>query len=446
MLDTAPRLLARLALALALLTPLAGAQVLTRTVTGTECRIKTDLGEEEARALAADIDAACLQFAAFYESLGFQARNKNELVLRIFTNLDDFQEFNSRDDTTDNLGGATMYGSEELHAIVAHYPPQGRSLRKNLIGICSLMYLRRYTTVAPVWLKKGLEAHFLGYEYENGRPVRPGIPMLNALVLVEALKKDDYIGLSDLVKRDQARFNDRPPKGTRAHNLLPIAESWGLFHYLFELAPEGERKMFRRYLKQLNAKGARADQAKLDIANWKEFEGRWKTAMLAIDAGCDKAADYMEAGEGHLEVFEYAAAAESFQTAYKLDKKLPGIFYKTGSALKSKGDYAGAVPWLERASAMDPADPSPDFILARLYSGFDAKKATPEPAKAVLHAQRCVDRAPDRPVYLAFLARCQQLNGDPKAALETMRKAVEIADQDDKAIYEAQLADLQKRR
>lgn len=446
MLATATRLLARLALALVLFAPLSRAQVLVRTVTGTECRIKTDLGEEEARALAADIDAACLQFAAFYESLGFAARNKNELVLRIFTNLDDFQEFNSRDDSTDNIGSATMYASEELHAIVAHYPPRDRSLRKNLIGMCSLMYLRRYTTVAPVWLKKGLEAHFLGYEYENGRPVRPGIPMLSALVLASALKSDYYIELTDLVKRDRARFNDRPPKGTRVHNLLPIAESWGLFHYLFELAPEGERKMFRKYLKQLNAKGAKADQAQLDIANWKDLEVRWKAAMLAIDAGCDTGADQMEVGEGHLEVFEYAAAADAFLAAYKLDQKLPGIHYKAGYALKGKGDYDGAVPWLEQASELDPADPSPDFILARLYSAFDAKKATAEPPKAVLHAQRAVDRAPDRPVYLAFLARCQQLNGDPKAAVATMRKAVELASKDEKPAYEAQLAELQKLR
>jgi hypothetical protein len=98
----------------------------------------------------------------------------------------------------------------------------------------------------------------------------------------------------------------------------------------------------------------------------------------------------------------------------------------------------------------DPKNPQPHYFLARLCTSMDwtatnipAPKA--DPVKALEQAKITVDLASGpQPVHLALLARCQVLNGDKKAAVDAMKKAVAAASKEDKERYEKQLAEIQK--
>jgi tetratricopeptide (TPR) repeat protein len=438
----------RLCLAsLLLLAPVGFAQSLPRTVEGKESKVKTDLDEATATAVAARIDEYCTTFQAFYDGLGMTARKTNTIVLRLFSSFDDFSEFREKDNATSSWN---MYSSESLNAIVAYYDPDDSSLASKLFGLCSNMYLRRYVTDAPSWIQRGYEALFSGYTVEKGRPVHPDMRLVDLVVLQDALRRNEFVPLSELVKRNEKTFCDRPPKATKMHNLLPDSEAWGLVHYLLVLAPDNEREMFRQYMKGLNAKGAKASDAKLDIADWPKFEERWKQAILAIDPKIDTAAAHMRVGDGHMEVLNYSFAAPEYEAAYKIDPKLPGLAFKMGYTLKRMGKYEPAVWYLEKAIATDPASALPHYQLARMYAALDVRATTPnpgkpDPAKALEHAQKAVELGgADRPIYLEVLARCQAVTGDKKAAVLTARKALLVAEKEDKAKYEKLLSEIQK--
>jgi tetratricopeptide (TPR) repeat protein len=438
-------LLVSLACSLFLLSATGRAQRNAHEVLGKECKIRTDVPQAEASEVALRVDEFCATVTGFYGGLGMEPRQANTVVLRLFANFDDFADFRARDSERASL---RMYSSEPLNAIVAYYAPEDRFLTSKLLGLTSNMVMRRYCARPPEWVKRGFCSLFSGYEIEAGKVPRREIPLVELVVLQEALTRNEYVPLDALVKRSQETYEDRLPKGTRMHNLLPAAEGWGLVYYLLELAPDGEKAMFREFLKSINAKGAKAEKAVLGVQNWPEFEERWKKAILAIPANLDTAEKHLRVADGHLEVLNYSFAVPEYTAAYKLDKRIRGLKYKLGYALKRSGDYEGAEWWLNEAATEDPKSALPHYQLARLYFGIDAKMAKPPPAKpekALEQAQIALDLGgQEQPLYLEFLARCQALNGDKKSALVTARKALAVADKDEKETYEKLLKEIQK--
>lgn len=414
-------------------------------VVGKECRLTTDVPREQAIEVAARIDEFAVLVENFYASVGMEPREEKQIVVRLFASFDDFSEYRTRDG-----GNAyfSMYMSSTLNAIVAYHDPDDPFLTSKLLGLCSTVVMRRYCPEPPEWVRRGFECIFHGYEFDPGKPARRELPLLELVVLQEALTRNEYFGAQELVKRNQQTFEDRLPKGTKMHNLLPAAQGWGLVHYFLELAPDAEKAMFREFMKKVNAKGAKASKAELTIRDWPEFEERWKKAMLAIPAKVDTAEKHLRIADGHMDVLNYSFAVPAYEAAYKKDRTLPGLPYKLGFALKKAGFYDGAIRHLLEAASLDPKSPLPHYQLARLHSYLDAKMAEPKPAnpaKALEHAKIAVELGgEDNPVYLGFLARCQLMNDDKKSALATARKALAAADKDDKAFYEKLVKEMQK--
>lgn len=54
------------------------------TLTGKECRIKTDLKPKQAKEVPERIDRYCENFAKFYDELGLKPRASNKVVIRLF--------------------------------------------------------------------------------------------------------------------------------------------------------------------------------------------------------------------------------------------------------------------------------------------------------------------------------------------------------------------------
>jgi tetratricopeptide (TPR) repeat protein len=429
------------------LTPALLAQEGWRVAQGKESRIRTDLPETDAQAVAKRVDEYCEIFAAFYGGLGLVPRQQDEIAVHLFGRFDDFTEFREKDNSKTGFRG---YSSPSLNAIITYYDPKDPSLASKLFGLCSNMYLRRYVENPPEWLRRGLDAYFTGYEATPGRPAHKAEPLCELLVLQDALKKDKYLPLQQLLKRNKETFGDRPATLPESSNLLPNAEAWGLVHYLVDLAPDPEREMFGRFLKAMNAKGAKADSAALAVPDWEKFEKTWSAAILAIDPKCDSAEKWMRVGDGYGETMNWYEAVDAYQNAYKLKPATPSLHYKAGYCSKRRGDYPTAIWWLENAIKMDAKDPQPHYLLGRIYAVLDWKAtnmAPPkaDPAKALEQAKAAVDlSSTPQPMYLAFLGRCQALNGDKKTALVTMKKAIDAASKEDKDRYEKELAEVKK--
>ncbi|HVS18620.1 MAG TPA: hypothetical protein VMT18_08485, partial [Planctomycetota bacterium] len=69
-----------LALALAAVAAAVPADI---TLTGKECRIKTDLKPKQAKEVPGRIDRYCENFAKFYDELGLKPRASNKVVIRL---------------------------------------------------------------------------------------------------------------------------------------------------------------------------------------------------------------------------------------------------------------------------------------------------------------------------------------------------------------------------
>lgn len=428
---------------LLLLLPPLHADRLSRTIDGKNCKILTDLPEEEAKAVSAQIDTFCEFYSAYFAELGLEARNNNDIVVRLFANFDEFAEYR------DSLGMKSylrMFWSESLNGVIVAYERNDPSFNPRLFGLCSNIYMRRYAASIPEWVRRGFEAYFHGYEIPQGSPPQKALSIVEAVVLRGELAKDAYLPVEDLTKADRKHFGERPEKLAKMPNLLPDAESWGLVHYFLELAPPAQKEMFRRFIKGLNAKGAKGEDARLQILDWEKFDREWKEAMMALDPKCDTGSKYLRIADAHMEVWSYSLAVPAYEDAYRLDRNLPAIEYKLGYALKRAGDYETAVQWFERAIKTDPKDPLPHHQLSRLYSAVDSKIGhKPDPAKAVEHATQALELGGGKtPLYLSWLGRCQSIAGDKKSAIASVQKAIQFAEKDDKEKYEKLLKEVQK--
>lgn len=435
-------------LALTLIATLEGGGVF-RTVKTPECKLFTDISEHDVEAVTTRIGEFGTTCAAYFETFGLSARNNNDVAVRLYANHDEFDVFCER------VSGATRQHaiwSDVFNSVVTYHDPNDSFLNARIFARCANVYLWRYIAAPPEWLRRGFEAVFRGYDVTPGEPVEKGLPLCELVALQGALRTGDYVPLEELLKRTPERFEDKPAnvKSRAEGALLANAQAWSLVHYFTELAPPAEKDVFLRFLEKLNAKGAKADSAKLEIRDWAKFERGWSQAMLAVDAQLDTAAKHMRVADGYVDLTAFALSLPEYEAAYALDKKLPGFRYKFGAALKYAGDYKTAVWWLERASEEDPTSPLPHHLLSRTHTALDWKggadtRPAADPAKALEHAQKAVELGgEDSALYVAWLGRCQALTGDKKAAVATLKKAILLADKDDKQKYEKYLAEAQK--
>lgn len=215
-------------------------------------------------------------------------------------------------------------------------------------------------------------------------------------------------------------------------------------YYFLVLAPESEREVMRQYFRDLNAKGAKADQARIAIADWNPFEVKWKAAILALEPVCENVVEHLAVAAGYRDDRQYANAITSYEAALKLDPKAPGVHYWLGFCHKRNGDYELARPPLLEALESDAKDPRPAYQLARIESGLDKKDSERDLAKAVELARQALERAGGEDAfYMSFLARCLALAGDHKAAIATSKKALKLADEESKPGYEQALDELE---
>lgn len=419
----------------------AAAQKGLRTYSGKACRVKSNAPEAVAKLVAARIDRFCGIFQEFYDALELEKRRDNEVVARLFSSYDEFLDFMKRD-VGDKPWSA--YASQSLNAIVLYSDESDTTLKHTLFHECSHQYLARYTSSAPKWFNEGLAEYFEGWRIEDGEEsvVRP--TLYDLIVLQTALKKGEYLRPTQVVSLPPAEFVDFAEHFPKLHPTLHYATSWGLIYYFLELAPPEERELLHRYLRDLNQKGAKADQAALAIDDWDAFEARWKAAILALKPACETVPEHLAVAGGYRDDRQWLPAIVAYEEALKLDPKARGVRFWIGYCHKRWGNYDAARPLLVQALGEDERDPRPAYQLARIESGMDRKEAKPNVAKGLEYARQALERAGDDDVfYLGFLARCLSLSGDHKGALTNARKALKLAEDEQKPDLEKLIGELE---
>ena len=136
-----------------------------------------------------------------------------------------------------------------------------------------------------------------------------------------------------------------------------------------------------------------------------------------------------------------------YEDALKRDPKVEGVRYWLGYCYKRRGLYATASLILEQACTEDSSDPRPCYLLARITAGVDRESAAKRPAVALAYAKEAVQRDGGKSAfYLAFVAECQFLEGKKSAGTKTMRRAISLADKEDRDYYVELLASFKKKR
>ena len=297
----------------------------------------------------------------------------------------------------------------------------------------------------PKWLNEGLSEYFEGWRVPDDGALEPRPTLYDLIVLQTALRKHEGIPLERLMDLPPADFVDFATKYPDRHPSLHYATSWGLVYYLLELAPESERAVFRKYLADLNQKGAKGERARLEIQEWGPFERRWQEAMLAIEPRCETAEEFLDLAAGYRSDAQWKPACEAYESALGLDPARKGVQYWLGYCRKRTGDYDAASKALEAARAEDEKDPRPSYQLARIASGLDRKGTKADAPRALELARDASKRAGgDDPYYMAFVGRCQALAGNTREALATMNRVLALVDKDDRAPYEAMVDEIKK--
>ena len=410
------------------------------TLRGDECRIKTDLDPRVARGVPDQIDNYCANFEAFYDELGLEPRASNKVVIRLFARHADYVEFYHRSSPGEDPPAA--YFSPSLNGVVAYWDPDDPYLRQVLFHETSHQYMNRYTSHAPKWANEGLAEYFEGWRLApDGSLLERRPPFYDLLVLQKALRDDAYLPVKELVEMEPAVFMDFREKYPKLDGYLHYATSWGLTWYFLEGPNEEDRERYLAYLRRLCDDGARAEPfAPADWSGWSDFEKRWKDFVLAIDVKPETADDHVILAANLREERQFRQAIEHYAAALELAPKTPDVRYWLGFCHKLMAEYDDARRYLEQAAKDDEDDPSAPYLLARIESGLDNERAPSNPEKALVWALDASERADDEsPVYLSFVARCQHLAGDPRAARKTMKKVLKLvkdAEEPVRAYYE----------
>jgi Flp pilus assembly protein TadD len=75
---------------------------------------------------------------------------------------------------------------------------------------------------------------------------------------------------------------------------------------------------------------------------------------------------------------EWKTAIPLLKKTLELSPEKADAAYDLGKALLLAEDPSGAITWLQRAATLNPADPSPHYLLARAFD----KSGRPEDARA----------------------------------------------------------------
>jgi tetratricopeptide (TPR) repeat protein len=418
------------------------------TLSGKECRIKTDLKPKDAKAVPGQIDRYCENFATFYDELGLEPRASNKVVIRLFANYADYEEFYQR--TTSGGDAPAAYYSPSLNGVVSYFDPGNPYLRQVLFHETSHQYMNRYTSHAPKWLNEGLAEYFEGWQLApDGALIKKRPPFYDLLVVQAALKAEKFLPIRELIEMAPDRFMDFRTHYDELDGYLHYATAWALTWYFLEGPNAQDRELYLGYFRGLCEDGDRARAfAPADWDGWDALEERWKEHVLSIAVAPETADDHLILAANLRDEGDVVAAVEHYQKVLELAPKTADVRYWLGYCYKRQGDYENARPHLLAAIEEQADDPAASYLLARIESGLDQKDAPRNVERALELALQASARAGDEsPVYLSFVARVQHLGGDKKAALKTMKAVLKLVKDEEPAVvapYEELLAELSK--
>lgn len=407
-----------------------------------EARVKSNASPKISNRVASRIDRFCKIFQEFFDELKMEKRSDNKIQARIFNTYDEYEKFRDRD-----VGKKpwSAYWSSSLNAIVLYNDQADHSLKQVLFHECFHQYLYRYTNHAPKWLNEGLAEYFEGWRIEENADPEVRINLYDLIVLQGALKKDRDLPLSELIDMSADHFVDFAKHHSDKHPNLHYATSWGLIYYLLHSDVEGDRERLCEYMKSLNQKGEKGARAKFNLANPEEFQARWRQSILAMQPVRETYSDHLLVASGYRQSREWTAAIEEYRRALTKNPEAEGLQYWIGYCTKRNGDYEEAVERLTAAREEDKKDPRPSYMIARILSGVDKRGAESKPAEALRHAREAFTRSGKKShVYLSFVARCQSMAGDRKAAIKTMQHVIALSDEESQADYLEQLKSYRK--
>jgi len=400
-----------------------------------EAIVKSNTTKAIAEAVGQRIDNFCAVFQGFYDELGLEKKSDNKLPARLFNTHEEYEKYYRL--TTKDDDPPLAYFSPSLNAIVLYNDEADVTLRQTLFHESSHQYLSRYTSDAPKWLNEGLSEYFEGWRMSpEGTLVEKRVNLFDLKLLQDCLRSGQSLAPKDLAGYDAAHFDDFRKNHPELHPYLHYVTAWGMVYFSLELSKDpADRMRLVNYLKALNAKGPRAT---FEMDDWKAFEQRWKTAILALEAKPVDMIDHILLAQGHRENKEWKEAAELYQAAYELDPKAPGALFWLGYCYVRQGKIDEAMQWLEKARAAEPANASVPFLMARIYLEVDTKNHPGDPAKALELAQTASKLAGgNSPDHLELVARCQAKGGDTAAASKTVKRILKLVEEDaDKTYYE----------
>jgi tetratricopeptide (TPR) repeat protein len=409
------------------------------TLSGKECRIKTDLKPREAKAVPDRIDRYCENFRAFYDELGLEPRASNKVVIRLFAREEDYEEFYLRSQAAGADPPAAYY-SPSLNGVVSYHDPDNPYLRQVLFHETSHQYMNRYTVHAPKWLNEGLAEYFEGWQLaDDGSLLQRRPPFYDLLVIQAALRSDLHLPIHELIEMEAGRFMDYREHYPELHGYLHYATSWALTWYFLEGPNAEDRARYLAFFEALCEDGERAAPFAPDgWDGWDALEQRWREFVLGIAVEPQTPDDHVILAANLRGEQDYPGAIAHYQKALELAPETPDVRYWLGYCHKRLGDYDSARPHLAAAMEADPDDPAPAYLLARIESGLDQDDAPSDPARALELALEASERADDEsPVFLSFVARCQHLAGDGRAAEKTMKKVLKLVKDADAAVRES---------
>lgn len=412
-----------LLLALSALAPVAS----DLTLTGKECRIKTDLKAKDAKEVPARIDRYCENFRGFYEELGLEPRASNRVVIRLFARYEDYEAFWQR--TTAGGDPPAAWFSPSLNGVVSYHDPDNPYLRQVLFHETSHQYMNRYTSHAPKWLNEGLAEYFEGWQLApDGSLIKKRPPFYDLLVVQAALKADEFLPLRQLVEMPPEKFMEFSRHYGNLDGYLHYATAWAMTWYFLEGSDAGDRERYLAYFRGLCEDGDRAAPfAPDDWDGWNALQERWKAHTLALAVEPETADDHLILAANLRDEGDYEAAVTHYQKVLELAPKTPDVRYWLGYCCKRQGDYENARPHLLAAIESDPDDPRACYLLARIESGLDQKDAPRNVERALELARQASARADDEsPAYLSFVARVQHLGGDVKGAQKTTKAVLKL--------------------
>ena len=379
----------RLALAFTAAALLAQAQA-RREYPGRQGSIVSDAPPAVAKLWVERLDRFCSVFEKFYTGFLSFVRPQDGSSDGVFATFDEYSEFKSRDNKDLN---AMAYFSPSLNSIVMYHDENDPWLAHTLFHETQHQYLARYTSSAPRWVNEGLSEYFEGWSLGDDGKLESRPNLYDLLVLQGELEKKKGFPLEKLVRLPPAAFNDFAKDHPDRQPYLHYATSWGLVYWFLELAEPSDREIFRGYLRDLNAKGAKAERAELAILDWDAFETKWKESILRLDAACKTRDEYLQMAAGHRGNGDFADAIAAYRKALALDPKTPGVHFWLGWCLYGAGATEEAKKELELARAEDKEDARAPYLLARIAAGIDRAGSKPDPKAAIALAKEAFDRS-----------------------------------------------------